>query len=502
MTDNDAGTLLPFAKGSKRMMRHAAGRGVPQDPDGVPVVAYYRLSRNRDGEEVTGITRQRDEVRSFAEAKGWAIVAECEDDDTSAFAMKKPRPGFDAALAAVESGRARGIVVWKLDRLVRRVIEFGRVLPKAEGTPWFVASMKESVDTSVPFGRLIAQVLVAMAEMESANISVRSRSKHSEIAREGRWSGGGTRAFGHNRDRKTLREDEAAIVREIADRLLGGEAVRGIAGDLAARGIVGPGGKAMMTPTLRRLMLSPRLVGKRLTDDGDLSIATGMAPILDEATAHRVWAVLNRESGAKETGTARRHLFSGLLRCSLCGSRLLPWKQRERPAFACLKRPGAPQCSKLSIQWDPTTEEVMIAVALRHLSRVDLSAHTESDDRERERLRTAISSEQRALDDLALARYSTRNITEGEFRAARAPIASRLEALGQQLAEHEARPLFAGGPDVKAAWETWGFDQRRAALETAFEFILVKPGFAARKGGGERRRLKPTDRLEPSLRRL
>ncbi|HEY2330536.1 MAG TPA: recombinase family protein, partial [Acidimicrobiales bacterium] len=81
-------------------------------------ILYTRLSIDRDG-TAEGPDRQRADCRRLAEAKGWEVVAEYEDRDMSAFSGKR-RPGYEAVLDDLRSGRADVVLAWKLDRLSRQ----------------------------------------------------------------------------------------------------------------------------------------------------------------------------------------------------------------------------------------------------------------------------------------------------------------------------------------------------------------------------------------------
>ena len=83
----------------------------------------------------------------------------------------------------------------------------------------------------------MARIKGAVAAKESDDKSRRIKRKALELARDGKVGGGGTRPFGFEADRKTIRASEAAVVIEAAQRVLAGEAVRSICFDLNERGI-------------------------------------------------------------------------------------------------------------------------------------------------------------------------------------------------------------------------------------------------------------------------
>ena len=100
-----------------------------------------------------------------------------------------------------------------------------------------VASVSGDIDLTTPDGQFQARILGAVAKKESDDKSRRIRRKHEEIAASGKVSGGGSRPYGYEADKVTVRAAEAAIVEECAQRLLAGEPVRSIARDLNERGV-------------------------------------------------------------------------------------------------------------------------------------------------------------------------------------------------------------------------------------------------------------------------
>lgn len=86
---------------------------------------YYRISKDLDGEQ-DATTRQRKDCRTFAKLRNATIVDEFEDVDLSAYQKGVIRPGYEELVAGVEAGEFDVVIVWRLDRLVRRTVEFAR----------------------------------------------------------------------------------------------------------------------------------------------------------------------------------------------------------------------------------------------------------------------------------------------------------------------------------------------------------------------------------------
>lgn len=327
------------------------------------VALYARLSDDRNGVS-TGIDRQVLACRQYADSRGWEIVEEFTDSDLSAFAKGVVRPEYDRMIARLDEFDI--VLVWKLDRLVRRFLEFARIWPMFEQHKVALVSATEPIDTSNAIGRIIVLMLVGFAELESENISLRQKAKQAEMRRQGRWHGG-RRAFGLHSNGEELVEDEATLVREAAQRVIAGDSIAGIANDWNQRGITTAGGSRWRPSHLRRVLMAERLVG---TDR--------MPAILDPDTHRAVRAILLAPERVMPA-TTRKHLLSGFLYCQ-CGTRMLVHAAKRNPSYYCPSVNGG--CGKVSIAMLPT-ERVLVDSVLTLIDNSDLPAKKPENDDER-----------------------------------------------------------------------------------------------------------------------
>jgi site-specific DNA recombinase len=107
--------------------------------------------------------RQEVACRSYAEARNWEVAATLSDLDASAYQPRAHRPGFETLVTEAAARSADGVLVWKLDRLVRRPKDFERLRDVAERRGVFIASVTEPVDSSRPIGLAMLRILVTFA---------------------------------------------------------------------------------------------------------------------------------------------------------------------------------------------------------------------------------------------------------------------------------------------------------------------------------------------------
>ena len=173
------------------------------DPEFRWGVLTRRSKYNADGTE--GSTRRQElAVCDHIRANNMGQVVAVYSDIASAYQEGAHRPDFEAALTDLKAGRVDGIAVWKVDRLVRRVSQYRRVLDVLESSGARLFSLVEGIDTADPERKfvngLILDLLVRLAEMESEGTSERLILMAQDRARQGKHHGGGSRPFGHTLD--------------------------------------------------------------------------------------------------------------------------------------------------------------------------------------------------------------------------------------------------------------------------------------------------------------
>lgn len=447
---------------------------------------YARLSRDPEGDKAA-IARQVRDCRAYAQARGWTVAEEFKDRDVSAFRDVK-RERYEAMLEAIKAGEIDGVLVWKLDRLVRSPREFERFWTVCEDAGATLASVNDPVDTSSELGMVVTRMLVGFARMESVNISTRTKSAQEDRARAGRHHGGGQRPYGWRRvkhdDGPTTLEiepGEAEHIREAVARVLAGASMRSLAADWQARGIMspsverghaledgtrleGPFRQSWSQTTLRSMLLSPRLTGKRI-HRGEV-VGEGQIPVIVDPAKHAELVALLTDPARNSGRRGQHYLLAGRIRCA-CGAPMLTHVLRNNyRRYRCVKGPTG-GCGKVYIKAEPieayTTEAVLAA-----LPSIAARPEKEAPPADLDQL----ASDEKNLERLALD-YYTSKITRAEFFAARRALEERITAARGRLATRRgARVVDA---TVAERWPELSFDDRRAVLEAVLEAVVIHP---------------------------
>src|SRR5438045_2530029 len=124
-------------------------------------VIYRRISKDLTGEGASPAIQEK-ECRRFADERGYEITHVYTDRDRSAYKQDVVRPQYEAMLEAMAAGEIDGVLVWKLDRLMRRIIEFSRFWAVAEKHDVALVSKHDPVDTTTPLGLAVVYLLVGV----------------------------------------------------------------------------------------------------------------------------------------------------------------------------------------------------------------------------------------------------------------------------------------------------------------------------------------------------
>jgi site-specific DNA recombinase len=433
---------------------------------------YARLSRDRTGEE-TATARQLEDCRAFATARGWEVVGEYTDADISAYKRGAVRPGYEAMLRELDQGGIDVIVAWKLDRLLRRVMDFEKLWERCEPRKANVATVRDGIDTTAPMvGVLLPRLMAIFGQLEAEQLSAREVRKHEETARNGGRAGGGHRPFGLTRDWGLLVESEAALVRDAVQRILGGTSMYSIVREWNAAGVRTPTGRQWTVQHLASMLRSPRIAGLR--EHRGVITAVGSWPaIVDPAAHERLRAIL---AGRRRQGRPARSLLAGLVRCGKCGGSMVT-RRRSRTGVAmygCEKVNGHPNCGGTYVLAEPLDDLVSnMALAALDSPAMDAAiggAEGPDVDSQIEALR----DDEEALADLTRLHFVERRIGRPEYLAARDELHERIEAARGRLAQPVAtRPDVT---DVRRAWANAEPEYRRQVIATVIDHVAIGPG--------------------------
>ena len=439
---------------------------------------YARISQDRGGEAL-GVARQVEDCRRLIAERGWTASREYVDNDISAY-RDKYRPGYESMLADLAAGQLDAIVVYHQDRLTRKPAEFEVFLEACTAAKMTkFTTVAGMTDLNSGDGVLVARITSAVAANESDAKRRRIQRKNDERAEKGLPHNSGARAYGYDRDGITLRPEEAAIVRDLAERFIAGESLQSITLGLQNAGILTATGHTQWrTQTVRQLLLSPRIAGLR-QHRGQVVGPGIWSGIITEAQHQQLVTILT-DPARKTARTPRRYALSGLLRCGLCGARIHSSPKPDRRTYACRKNADFDGCGRISIAANSLEVLVADAVLLR-LDSTDLAdqlAGRAETDTQRAELQDLIRADETKLSELEKA-WADNELSMQEWIGGGKPVRTRKQANEKLLArmthEDSLDALAGTGATLMAAWSELNLARQVAIIRQVVDHIVIQP---------------------------
>ena len=215
--------------------------------------------------EFNSLEAQREACEAFIvsqRAKGWTLVPDRYDDGGISGGTLE-RPALKRLLADIEAGKLDIILVYKIDRLSRSMLDFLKLVETFEGRDVTFVSITQSFDTRSPMGRLVLNVLLSFGQFEREVTGERIRDKVAASRKKGMWMGGWTPLGYEVQDRKLIIHDaDAETVRGIFKRFLVLKSATLLARELVAKGATNRYGHLLDKGVLYKLLNNRVYVGE------------------------------------------------------------------------------------------------------------------------------------------------------------------------------------------------------------------------------------------------
>jgi DNA invertase Pin-like site-specific DNA recombinase len=280
--------------------------------------AVYTRKSSEEGleQEFNSLDAQREACEAYIasqKAEGWLLVPDRYDDGGISGATLE-RPALQRLLADIEARRVDVIVVYKIDRLSRALMDFAKLVEVFDRNSVTFVSVTQSFNTTTSMGRLTLNILLSFAQFEREVIGERIRDKFAASRKKGMWMGGFVPLGYDVKDRKlVVNKAEAATVRKIFERFIKIGSATALVRALRTEGVAGKRGKLVDKGYVYKLLNNRVYVGE--------AVHKGTAypgeheAIIERALWDRVHAIL-RESPRKRAAHTRAQtpsLLKGLI---------------------------------------------------------------------------------------------------------------------------------------------------------------------------------------------
>ncbi len=180
-------------------------------------IAYTRVSTEEQAASGLGLESQTEKVTSEIQRRGWDLTATLVDNGYSAKSLE--RPAIGQALEMLAKGEADALVVAKLDRLSRSLLDFAGLMELSRSEGWSLVALDLGVDTSTPAGEMMASVMASFAQYERRLIGQRTRDALAALRARGVRLGRPVALSGDVRRRIGIERTQGSTLAVIADGL-------------------------------------------------------------------------------------------------------------------------------------------------------------------------------------------------------------------------------------------------------------------------------------------
>ncbi len=303
-----------------------------------PVIrcAIYTRKSTEEGldQDFNSLDAQRESAEAYIKSQvheGWVALPEHYDDGGFTGA-NMDRPALKRLLADIEAGQVQCVVVYKVDRLSRSLLDFSRIIEVFDRQKVAFVSVTQAFNTANSMGRLVLNVLLSFAQFEREMISERTRDKMGAARRKGKWLGGRP-VLGYDVEPATKRlvvnEPEAVRVRELFELYLERRTLLEVVKELASRGRTNKAwtsrkgvlhaGRPFDKNSVYLALTNCTYIGQ--TRYRGESFRGEHEAIVDPGAFERVQRLLSQNYRSGGAGVRNKYgaLLRGMLHCASCG---------------------------------------------------------------------------------------------------------------------------------------------------------------------------------------
>lgn len=339
-------------------------------------VIYVRVSTTEQYLDGFSLPAQTSLLKAYAETYGHTIVGIYDDPGISGKNIED-RPGLLKLLADAQQGKFELVLIWKLSRLSRSLLDLLNVTDLLKKHNVSLVSHSEHFDTSTPIGKMLLQLLGSIAEFERNTLIENVRMGMNQRFISGLSKSSIPFGYIHTEDKKiTTDVEKAALVKEIFRRFNEGEKISAIVDYLNASGCKNRVGGIWRQEVVSKMLQNEFYLGYVTTGRKDLKDSIyekkmGVhEPIIDEVLYE---TVQKRLHATKKQGYVRKpesdQLFSSLVNCPLCGNGMYyvesfrnyaDGKKYLTPVYRCgASNPNRKKCSGFSVSKNRVDDKVI-----------------------------------------------------------------------------------------------------------------------------------------------
>lgn len=317
------------------------------------VAIYARVSTNEQAEEGYSIDEQVRLLRDWCKSHGYEVYKEYVDRGISGKSIKG-RPALRQLLADAKQKCFDIVVVWKMNRLARNILDLLKIVDLLEKSNISFRSYTENYETETSSGKFQFHVMAAFAEFERANIAENVKMGMLARAKEGSWNGGQVLGYDtiedttKNGKRKTTRlvvnEKEAQTVRRIFQLYVEGNGYKSIANTINKEGHRTKKNNFFSINAVKTILTNPIYIGyirynvrrnwaekrRNNINPNPILVKGNHTPIISQEIWDKAQAIMKNRSKQPNRIHSGEYPLTGLLKCPSCGAGMVLGRTTNR----------------------------------------------------------------------------------------------------------------------------------------------------------------------------
>ena len=459
--------------------------------------AYIRVSalarRDEDSDSFISVKVQEERIRAWAVANGHEIIEAWHEIDVSGGTMD--RPLLNEVMARIDSGETEGVVVYNLSRFARTLKGSVELIEQINKRGALFASVSDGFDITTSTGRMVMNILLAIAQAERERLSESWLTAKTEAVGRGIHISANV-PFGYIRGQGpinaktgkpapaplTVDPEAAAIVRDLYRRRAAGEPWGKLRDWLAANDVPTVKGAPWHVSTVQGMIKSKVYLG--VAGGSPNQVPGGMEnahpAIVDEKTWQAAQPRRAMRTDTKESPT----LLRGFVRCGTCRYTMITYKYKAGGLlYHCLAShqgcPGPASISAIGANGRAALDDAVVEKMWEHLLKLELEGFDPSVD---------VADDETERDELVARRERDAQDTELEQALGHSAWLKHLATLTGQIEEAQERIddklRLLGRPgrrpviELREKWESgeMSMHEKREHLASVIQAVFVKPG--------------------------
>lgn len=458
--------------------------------ENMKVGVYIRVSTDKQAEEGYSLAAQQRQLTAYAESQGWEIADFYMDDGYSAKDMNRPQ--LKRLIKDIERGTVELVLVYKLDRLTRSVLDLSNLLELFEKYKCKFDSATEDYNTRSSSGRLFLNIIATLAQFERERLAERVQFGMAEKVRGGEWHGG-TAPYGYDyKDGElVINENEAKYVRWIFGWYVGGLSVRKIVLRLNDMGITTKSGSIWREIRVRYILQNPIYIGTLrwgvwTNQENGFMVEDAAPPIIDKQTFDEAKKIQNARTQHHPRRQNSPYIFSGALRCARCAAGFKGHKRSKNGqtyySYQCINRTDSGICDLPMI-----SERILEHAFIQHFEKLPepsrKSETPKTNDHEDE-----VKEIQKELENLKKRRKKWQYMFANDFisqddllsrlkeeQNLQSQLVSRLEELNEEVEEElDPEQVHIVSRYIRENWEELTRAEKKLFIQNTIEKIVVE----------------------------